>query len=75
MPEIFSDIENAPDAVFLPINGVGNNMNLEDAARFFKDLGANAAVPYHVGMFDDISREDFRAENKIILKVYEEREI
>ena len=73
--EIFSDLPGNIDAVFLPINGVGNNMNSEDAARFAKDCGARVAVPYHYGMFDELSPDEFNLENKIILKVYEEREI
>jgi len=73
--EIFADLPTAIDVVFLPINGVGNNMNPADAARFFRECGAKQAVPYHVGMFDSRTPDIFEAENKIILKVYEEREI
>lgn len=32
-PELLSDLHGHFDAIFLPINGVGNNMNPEDAAR------------------------------------------
>jgi L-ascorbate metabolism protein UlaG (beta-lactamase superfamily) len=73
--EIFSDIKEKIDVVFLPINGVGNNMNVTDAVRFFKDCGAKKAVPYHVGMFDEQTPEIFECENKIILEIYKEREI
>jgi L-ascorbate metabolism protein UlaG (beta-lactamase superfamily) len=40
------------EAVFLPIIGVRNNMNAEDAAVFAKRTGAKYAVPFHVGTFD-----------------------
>lgn len=33
---IFADLPNDLYAVFLPINGIGNNMNMLDAARFAK---------------------------------------
>ena len=73
--EIFSDLPEKIDMVFLPINGVGNNMNVTDAVRFFKDSGAKWAVPYHVGMFDNKSPDIFDGENKIILELYKEREL
>ena len=73
--EIFSDLPDKIDLVFLPINGVGNNMNAIDAARFFRDCGAKSAVPYHVGMFDEISPEIFDVKEKIILEIYNEKEV
>ena len=73
--EIFSDLPEKIDMVFLPINGVGNNMNVTDAVRFFKDCGARWAVPYHVGMFDSKTTDIFNDENKIILEVYKESEL
>jgi L-ascorbate metabolism protein UlaG (beta-lactamase superfamily) len=73
--EIFSDLPEKIDVVFLPINGVGNNMNVTDAVRFFKDSGAKRAVPYHVGMFDSKTADIFDDENKIILEVYKESEL
>lgn len=54
------------DAIFLPVNGVGNNMNMEDAAQFARDCGAKAAVPIHWGMFDEIDPRKFDFEPKII---------
>ena len=65
-PEIFRDLPERVDAVFLPINGVGNNMNMEDAARFAKDCGAKLAVPIHWGMFDDLDPTKFTFEPQII---------
>jgi len=73
--EIFEDLPQRIDLVFLPVNGVGNNMNATDAVRFFKDCGARAAVPYHVGMFDELSPEIFRDERRLVLKIYEETEV
>ena len=73
--EIFADLPENIDVVFLPINGVGNNMNVTDAVRFFKDSGAKWAVPYHVGMFDSKTADIFDDENKIILEVYKESEL
>lgn len=50
--EIFADLPDRVEALFLPINGVGNNLNPTDAARFAARVGARRVVPYHVGMFD-----------------------
>ena len=72
---IFADLPENIDIMFLPINGVGNNMNVNDAVRFFKKSGAKAAVPYHVGMFDEKSPEMFDADNRIILEIYKETEV
>ncbi len=73
--EIFSDLPDKIDLVFLPINGIGNNMNAIDAVRFFRDCGAKSAVPYHVGMFDEISPETFDIKEKIILEIYKGKEV
>ena len=50
-------------------------MNAADAVRFFKNSGAKAAVPYHVGMFDEKTPEIFDADNRIILEIYKETEV
>ena len=68
--EIFGDLPQDVDTVFLPINGVGNNMNMTDAARFAKRTGAKRVVPIHIGLFDSLSPEDFLCENKYIPKIY-----
>ena len=73
--QIFADLPENIDVIFLPINGVGNNMNEIDAVRFFKNSGAKAAVPYHVGMFDEKTPEIFDADNRIILEIYKETEV
>lgn len=54
------------DAVFLPINGKGNNMNAADAARFAARCGAKHAVPMHFGLFDELTSDDFSCDGKIV---------
>ncbi len=63
------------DLIFLPINGVGNNMNMVDAARFVSNSKAKLAVPLHVGMMDELDPHDFPCDNKQILEVYKETEM
>lgn len=70
--EIFGDIPKDIDIVFLPINGVGNNMNADDAKEFAKRTGAKKAVPVHWGLFDNINPEIFDFEKAVIPKIYEE---
>ena len=68
--DVIDDVlDLAPDGVdfaFLPINGVGNNMNMTDAARFAHAIGANYAVPLHWGLFDGLNGADFPFESKIV---------
>jgi L-ascorbate metabolism protein UlaG (beta-lactamase superfamily) len=59
--------------VFLPVNGVGNNMNLVDAKRFANRIDAKHVVPIHFGMFDQLKVADFK--RGIIPKIYEEIKI
>jgi L-ascorbate metabolism protein UlaG (beta-lactamase superfamily) len=61
-----------PDVVFLPINGVGNNMNMAAAAAFAKEISARKAVPLHFGMFDDLDPEGFIFENRVIPEIWKE---
>ncbi len=63
------------DVLFLPINGVGNNMNMTDAARFAKKTHAMQVVPYHFGMFDELDPKDFECRNKVIPEIWEEIEV
>lgn len=69
---IFADLPQNIDAVFLPINGVGNNMNIIDAKRFAVKTGAKSAVPVHWGMFDELDPTEFDLENAVIPTIYEE---
>lgn len=70
--DIFADIPDDIYAVFLPINGVGHNMNIVDAARFAERIGAQKVVPMHFGMFDEMSPEGFACENRVIPEIYQE---
>ena len=69
---IFSAIPASVDVVFLPVNGVGNNMNLTDAARFANRIGAKTVVPIHFGMFDELSPCGMEVANCIIPTPYQE---
>ena len=69
---VLSSLPAGIDTVFLPVNGVGNNMNMADAARFAADCGAKCAVPIHIGLFDDLKAQAFPFEPKRILTVYKE---
>lgn len=73
--EIFADLPEDIDVIFLPVNGVGNNMNAEDAERFAAASGAKQAVPCHVGMFDALTPDIFKAENRVILEIYKGKEM
>ena len=73
--EIFDDIPNDIYAVFLPVNGVGNNMNMTDAKRFCERVNTKFAVPIHCGMFDNIDMNKFGYKNKAVPKIYEEIKI
>jgi L-ascorbate metabolism protein UlaG (beta-lactamase superfamily) len=73
--EIFADLEELDgpiDMLFLPVNGVGNNMNMEDARRFCERVKPGVAVPFHCGMFDEIDLHDFAYEPKLVPQVYQE---
>ena len=70
--DVFNSLPAIPlKAVFLPINGVGNNMNATDAAAFAKRTGAKYAVPFHVGMFDSMDPAVFDAPNRVIPEIYQ----
>ena len=73
--DVLSDIPEDLDAVFLPVNGVGNNMNMTDAADFAAATGAKVVVPVHWGTFDALDPTDFPCRNKKIPALYKEVEI
>lgn len=58
------------DYIFLPVNGVGCNMNMTDAAQLCKSVGA-VAIPYHCGLFDNLDLNDFPFDKKIVPRFYE----
>ena len=67
--------EDGVDYAFLPINGVGNNMNVRDAADFAYEIGAKCVVPIHYGLFDDIDPCELDFDERVILKPYERVEL
>lgn len=69
--DIFSDLPEGIDYVFLPVNGRGNNMNMEDGKHFCQRIGAKA-IPLHCGLFDDLDMNKFGYENKVIPEFYKE---
>ena len=64
--EIFGDLPENLHAVFVPINGKGNNMNAYDARRFALRTGATYSVPVHFGMFDALDPHIYEADNRVI---------
>jgi L-ascorbate metabolism protein UlaG (beta-lactamase superfamily) len=73
--EIFGDLPEKIDVAFLPINGVGNNMNMTDAARLAARTGAKTVVPLHFGLFDALDARQFACENKVIPTPWKEIEV
>ena len=73
--EIFPDLPETIHYIFLPVNGVGNNMNAFDAARFVRKCGAKVAVPMHTGMFDGLTGHILEIDNKVVLATYESVEV
>lgn len=70
--DIFEDIPDDIYAVFLPVNGVGCNMNMEDGKRFCEQIKPQVAVPYHCGMFDEKDLNEFGFEPKVVPELYKE---
>ena len=70
--EIFADLPEDIDVAFLPINGVGNNMNMVDAAAFAAKIGAKKVVPLHIGLFDTLTADGFNCPNKVVPQFYKE---
>jgi len=73
--EIFNDIPSDIYALFLPVNGVGNNMNMSDAVRFVEKVNPKVTVPIHIGMFDNLSADLFECKNKVVPEIYKEIKI
>ncbi len=73
--DVLDLVEGGVDYAFVPINGVGNNMNAKDAADFAYEIGAKCAVPLHYGLFDSIDPAEFDFEDSLILMPYEERKL
>lgn len=73
--DVLDLVEDGVDWVFLPINGVGNNMNAKDAADFAYEIGAKSAVPLHYGLFDAIDPQTFDFEDAVLLEPYKETKL
>ncbi len=73
--DVLSLVESGVDYAFLPINGVGNNMNAKDSADFAYEIGAKTAIPLHYGLFDSIAPADFDFEDAMVLDVYKEYDL
>ena len=63
------------DYIFLPVNGVGNNMNAADAAKLAKLYNAKRAVPVHYGLLDDLTPDCFEYPGKFVMEDYKEYDI
>ena len=73
--DVLSLVETGVDYAFLPINGVGNNMNARDAADFAYEIDAKIAVPLHYGLFDSLDPREFDFEDSMLLAPYVETEL
>ena len=70
--KVFESLPNEKiQALFLPVNGVGNNMNILDGTNFSERINAKYTVPLHFGMFDDICAQNIPLKNKRILSIYQ----
>lgn len=70
--EIFADIPADIFALFMPVNGVGNNMNMTDAAHFAEKIDAKIVIPIHWGLFDLLDASMLECGNKRIPEYYKE---
>ena len=70
--EIFPDLPETIHYIFLPVNGVGNNMNAFDAERFACRVSPQRAVPIHIGLLDNKTADIFNYENKVVPQIYKE---
>ena len=75
-PKVIQDVkklEKNIDVIFVPINGVGNNVNMVDAARLANEVKAKKVVPIHFGLLDNIDpRKEFICPNSVIPEFYKE---
>lgn len=70
--DIFTYLPDDIDVLFMPVNGVGNNMNFTDAKNFAARVNAKKVVPMHLGMLDDRSVAEFEYETAVIPEIYKE---
>lgn len=72
--DIVAKVPHGMDLAVVPVNGVGNNMTMFDAARLCRDLEAKCAMPVHWGLFDGLTPEAFPFDSKILPEIYREFE-
>ncbi len=70
--DIFEDIPNDIYALFVVMNGKGNNMNQQDAERFAEKVNAKITVPTHWGLHDELYPSDFKYKKVVLPEIYEE---
>lgn len=63
------------EMLFLPVNGVGNNMNQFEAKKFAERIKAKYNVPIHIGLFDDLQAKEINIPNKMELIIYQAIEV
>ena len=69
---VFASLHDIPyEAIFLPINGKGNNMNHLDAMKMVDRLNPKYSIPMHIGMFEEISPYIFDTPSRVIPAIYE----
>lgn len=72
---VIADAPKCVDYVFAPVNGVGNNMNMTDAALFAEEIEAEHIIPVHIGLFDSHTPNEFKSDRRLVLEVYKEYEL
>ena len=60
--EILADIPDDIYAMFVCINGLGNNMNSIEAKKLAEHIKPEKAIPVHWGLFDDLTADIFKYE-------------
>ncbi len=69
--QVFDSLPDMPiEGLFLPINGVGNNMNIADAQAFATRVRARRTVPMHFGLFDELDATAFDVEGCVVPQIY-----
>ena len=70
--KIFEALPKNIDVLFLPVNGVGNNMNFDDAKAFIARVQPKKTVPLHLGMLDDRHISEFQFDGVVTPEIYKE---
>ena len=70
--DIFTDIPDDIYALFVVMNGKGNNMNQHDAERFAEKVHPEIAIPIHWGLHDELYPTDFKYKRVVLPEIYKE---